>query len=92
MEALLSIPFISEFVVVAETFRPVGLQSSAADLPLEYAGVPITSDRRELNNMPRPLFPRDWNRSFGCVHRAEEVGFNLRPEGFDGIPAERCER
>jgi hypothetical protein len=28
--------------VVAETFRPVDLQSSASDLPLEYAGIPIT--------------------------------------------------
>lgn len=36
------LPPIVHGVVVAETFRPVDLQSAAADLPLEYAGIPIT--------------------------------------------------
>jgi hypothetical protein len=36
------LPTIVHGVVVAETFRPVDLQSAASDLPLEYAGIPIT--------------------------------------------------
>lgn len=36
------LPTIVHGVVVAETFRPVDLQSAASDLPLEYAGTPIT--------------------------------------------------
>ena len=36
------LPTILHGVVVAETFRPVDLDSAASDLPLEYAGVPIT--------------------------------------------------
>ena len=36
------LPPIAHGVVVAETFRPVDLHSAAADLPLEYAGIPIT--------------------------------------------------
>ncbi|KAA6457550.1 hypothetical protein DYQ86_22235 [Acidobacteria bacterium AB60] len=36
------LPTILHGVVVAETFRPVDLQSSASDLPLEYTGIPIT--------------------------------------------------
>jgi hypothetical protein len=33
---------IAHGVVIVETFRPVDLQPAAADLSLEYAGIPIT--------------------------------------------------
>jgi hypothetical protein len=36
------LPPIAHGVVIVETFRPVDLQPAAADLPLEYAGTPIT--------------------------------------------------
>jgi hypothetical protein len=36
------LPPIAHGVIVVETFRPVDLQPAAADLPLEYAGTPIT--------------------------------------------------
>jgi hypothetical protein len=36
------LPTIVHGVVVTETFRPVDLQSAASDLPLEYAGIPIS--------------------------------------------------
>ena len=36
------LPTIVHGIVLAETFLPVDLQSAASDLPLEYAGVPIT--------------------------------------------------
>jgi hypothetical protein len=42
VEFAAGLPPILHGVVVAETFRPVDLQSAAADLPLEYAGIPIT--------------------------------------------------
>ncbi len=42
VEFATGLPTIVHGVVVAESFRPVDLQSAAADLPLEYAGVPIT--------------------------------------------------
>ncbi len=42
VEFAAGLPPIVHGVVVAETFRPVDLLSAAADLPLEYAGIPIT--------------------------------------------------
>ena len=36
------LPTIVHGVVVAETFRPVDLHSATSNLPLEYAGIPIT--------------------------------------------------
>ena len=36
------LPQITHGIVTVETFRPVDLQSEAADLPLEQTGVPIT--------------------------------------------------
>lgn len=36
------LPPVAHGVVVVETFRPVDLQPAALDLPLQYAGIPIT--------------------------------------------------
>jgi hypothetical protein len=36
------LPPITHGIVTVETFRPVELQSAAADLPLEQAGIPLT--------------------------------------------------
>jgi hypothetical protein len=37
-----SIPSIIHGIALAETWRPVDLSSAAADLPLEYMGIPLT--------------------------------------------------
>jgi hypothetical protein len=37
-----SIPSIIHGIALAETWRPVGLSSAAADLPLEFMGIPLT--------------------------------------------------
>ena len=42
MEFPAGLPPITHGLVTVETFRPVDLQSEAADLPLEQADVPLT--------------------------------------------------